>query len=403
MKPLITPEQADALLAAKGQAMQKTILMPFNKALNAVLAETVFSDRAYPPYSRATMDGIAFKQSDRQMGDTFLPLKHTQAAGQARTSLQAGTCTRIYTGAVLPEGADVVLRQEDVRFETQNGASYAYFSVPTESGQNIHPQGSDLAAGQVVLEAGTVLRAKELAVLATFGYADVLVYKKPKVLVFSLGDELVHPSQKNILSHQIRLSNAYSVGNLLKEWGLEADIHEVGIADNLEAAQTFFMQASINYDLLISTGGVSVGDTDHVLAACKYLNATPLFHGISQRPGKPLLFAATPKVCIFGLPGNPVSAYVCTLRYVLPFLRHCANQASNPPDLISLGSKVYFKPELTYFLPVKVARKVVEPLPTNTSGDLFSLTKAYGVVELPSHLSTFEAGSSWPVWKFSPD
>ncbi len=404
MEKLISTAEAHRILTQKAFEYRRVVRQSFQGALGLVLAEAIVADRAYPPYRRATMDGIALRSSDcALLSSKGLPIAWTQMAGKPLppSMLPEGACVRLYTGAVVPAEADVVLRQEDcIEVSTDVVRSSA---VPTK-GQNIHELGSDLQEATLYADMGYVLSSKELAALASFGYAEVLAYQKPRVVVLSLGDELVSIAQKPILPHQIRLSNAYAVGWLLQEWGFEVQIQENALSDDLNTISKTFEHLSGIYDVVVTTGGVSVGAADFVKNALKRIGASILLHGVAQKPGKPLLVAemraSGRQSLFFGLPGNPVSAYCCALRYVLPFLRLASAYKIQEPQRVELAQQIVFNPALTYFLPARLVEGLAWPMATNTSGDLFSLGRAEGLLELPALQTIFKKEATCLFYPF---
>ena len=280
-------------------------------ALGAVLAEDVVSAIDVPGDDNSAMDGYALRCEDLPGP---LPISQRIAAGAVGEPLRAGTAARIFTGAPIPPGADTVVMQENCRAEegvlTVNGA--------VASQQNIRPRGQDIAAGSVALRAGRRLRPQDLGLLASVGVARVKVFRRLKVAVLSTGDELVEPGTTELLSGQLYNSNRYTIAGLLAKLGLEF-IDAGIIPDDAQATAEALMEASRSADCVITSGGVSVGEEDHVKAQVERLGHIDLWK-LAIKPGKPLAFGAIADTPFIGLPGNPTSVFATFCLVARPFL-----------------------------------------------------------------------------------
>jgi molybdopterin molybdotransferase len=299
------------------------------RALHRVLAEPVAAGADVPPWPNSSMDGYAVKSADtqeaREAHPARLELAGRLAAGAlADRPLMAGEAFRIFTGAPLPEGADAVIPQEDVKAEDV----LVLVSGPVESGAYVRPRGEDIRAGEVVLDPGRRLGPAEIGLLAAIGRAHVRVVKRPRVGILSTGDEIADLGTP-LGPGQIRNSNSYSLMAQVTEAGGEAVL--LGVArDSLESIETR-LGWGLGCDLLISSAGVSVGDHDFVKAALEQLGAEQHLWLVDMRPGKPIAFATIPtargSLPVFALPGNPVSAMVTFELFVRPALLRMAGHA----------------------------------------------------------------------------
>ncbi|AKD55989.1 molybdopterin molybdotransferase MoeA [Spirosoma radiotolerans] len=377
-------------------------------AAGRVLREGVRADRDFPPFNRVAMDGIAIRFADYAAGQRTFRIEGTQLAGQPQQTLsEADTCLEIMTGAMLPIGADTIIRYEDVSIANSQ-ATIAIEDV--QLGQHIHPQATDRRADDELLSSGMRLGPSELAVAASVGQTTLTVTALPRVALISTGDELVDVSVTP-LPYQIRRSNTYMLRTALATLGIAATLHH--IIDDEAVLKDQLKTLLADNDVLILSGGVSAGKADFVPSVLAQLGVQKLFHKIEQRPGKPLWFGTTaaqdgntlagePKT-VFALPGNPVSTVLCAYRYVLPYLRTSLGLPLSPARYAQLATPVVFKPAITYFLPVHLTsepdgRMLAHPLPGSGSADFANLLAADAFMELPAERSEFEAGEAFRVW-----
>lgn len=396
---MISVEQAVATILAH-TAPFPICEVKLQAALGKVLAENVTADRDFPPFDRATMDGIAIRLQDFQQGQRSFKIEAIAAAGQPQCQLKhPNTCLEIMTGAILPDGADVVVRYEDV--EIKDGK--AFVTVPQLTAlQHIHLQGEDRKQGDVLLQRGTILGAAEIGIAATVGKSTLMVAATPKILIISSGDELI-PIHQTPLPYQIRQSNSYAIQAILESWGLETDISH--FPDDKEVIKTNLAAALEKYDFLILSGGVSEGKYDFIPKALSALGVNQHFHKVAQKPGKPLWFGTTKtgKV-VFALPGNPVSAFLCVYRYVQIWWRAAAG-CNQPLQYARLDETVEFKAPLTYFLQVRLRQDeagylIAKPVYGHGSGDLANLLDTDAFMELPKDKNRFEAGEVHLIWQY---
>jgi len=370
-------------------------------ACGRVLREQLVADRDFPPFDRVAMDGIAIRFEDFQNGIRNFRITGLQAAGSPQQQLIGkGTCLEVMTGAILPEGADVVVRYEDVSL-ADGHATVELDEVKFR--QNIHGQASDRPAGAVLAEPGMKISPAEIGVAATVGKAHIRVSSKPKVAVISSGDELV-PVEQVPLPHQIRRSNVHALSAALRQWGVEVSCHHV-VDEKEQIRNTLGALLESNHALVLS-GGVSMGKLDYLPEVLEELGVEKVFHRIAQRPGKPFWFGRKKGAAVvFALPGNPASSFMCLHRYFQPWLQHCLGQKAETPVYAQLSSDFTFKPPLTYFLQVKLAfdpAGVLTAIPYKGggSGDLANLVDADAFLELPAGETDFNKGEAYRVWKY---
>jgi molybdopterin molybdotransferase len=341
------------------------------------------------------MDGIALQSEAARGGARRFRIQATQAAGDPALTLDAkSACIEVMTGAVLPLECDAVVPFEEIA--ARGGEAELAEGVAVEAWQNIHRRGTDSRQGALLLTAGTRLSAPEVAIVASAGMARVRVSSQPMVVVISTGNELVEPGEP-ILPHQVRRSNVYAVAGVLRRQGFQrvAEDHVRDDADELKQRLKLHLDT---HDVVILSGGVSMGKFDLVPRALEELGVQAVFHRVAQRPGKPLWFGVAPSgAAVFALPGNPVSTLVCTTRYVVPALFAAMGQTRPPVEKIALGGPVTVKPALTWFMPVKLdaddwGRTWAVPAPTNGSGDFTALAGTDGFVELPPGPNTYAKG-----------
>ncbi len=379
----------------------ETVLL--DEANGRVLRQPVHADRDFPPFDRAAMDGIAIRFANFKAGNRVFRVTGTQFAGQPQQTLNEGhTCLEVMTGAMLPAGADTVVRYEDVTIA--NGQATVTIAN-VEPGQHVHPQATDRRAGDELLSIGIQLGPSALAVAASVGLSTLIVTALPRVALISTGDELVGVDDTP-LPYQIRRSNTYMLRAALASLGIKATLHH--IIDSEAVLNDRLAALLADNDVLILSGGVSAGKADFVPTVLEQLGIQKLFHKIEQRPGKPLWFGTSPAGVhpartVFGLPGNPVSTILCAYRYVLPYLRASLGLPADPVRYAQLAEPFTFKPNITYFLPVRLTtepdgRTVAHPLPGSGSADFANLLNANAFMELPAEGSAFKVGEAFPVW-----
>ncbi|MDP2654227.1 MAG: molybdopterin molybdotransferase MoeA [Candidatus Omnitrophota bacterium] len=380
---MILPAQADKLIARhlRDFPVERVAL---TDASGLVLREDIFADRDLPAFDKSTMDGIAVCLASWEHGTRKFVLEGVQPAGQKAPRLKRNDgCFEIMTGAMLPEGCDCVVPIERVRIE--NGHAVIASDAALSRGQFMVRQAADHKKGERLLAKGIRMLPPHTAVAASVGKSRVLVTRKIKVAVIATGNELVNIARQKIAPHQIRLSNSYALLSLLKRAGIfESELFH--IKDDPKALRSRLNKILKGFDVLVLSGGVSMGKFDYVPSVLKDLGVRVAFHKIAQRPGKPFWFGTSRKrQPVFALPGNPVSTLVCAYRYVVPHLLRAAGVKVLHPDSAALAKTLRVAPPLVKFLPVKFdprTQGAVRAVGYSGSGDYVSLAQADGFVEL---------------------
>jgi len=377
------------------------------QAVGRVLAEEVRSEREVPPFANSAMDGYAVRWDDVRDAGAEQPialgvLEVIQAGAMPTQTVTAGTASKIMTGAVIPPGADTVIRVEDT--EEQGGR--VWVKRPERLGTHIRASGEDIHRGQVVLGNGRVLRPADVGLLASAGRSTVLVRQRPRVAILSTGNELVEVDEA-LRPGQIVNSNAYTLAAAVQEAGGQPV--PLAIArDTLEEIRAALSEA-VRHDVVLSTGGVSVGDFDFVKAAMDELGIRRLFWQVAQRPGKPLTFGLLRERPYFGLPGNPVSALVCFYLYVRPALGRMMGQEKLFPPVVSatVGEDIPKAKGLTEFVRCRLTctngHYAVHSTGSQSSGVLSSLSLGEGLAIGPPELALLPKGMSVKVMVLNAD
>jgi molybdopterin molybdotransferase len=399
---LITPRQAEEAISARLTCLPIESL-PLTQCVGATLRENIYAERDQPPFDRVAMDGIAIDGASARSGDRRLRIQGTQAAGAAPMKLASpGNAIEVMTGAVLPIGCDCVIPVEQIT--VADGFAEIEATALATPYRNVHRRGSDGHQGALLLESGTLLRAPEVAVAASAGMARVRVSHQPAIMVISTGDELIEPGEP-IADYQVRRSNAYAVAATLRQRGF-GRIGDDHVMDDEVALHERLALHLTTHEVVILSGGVSMGRFDLVPKVLKELGVVEVFHKVAQRPGKPMWFGIGPLgQAVFGLPGNPVSTLVCLIRYVVPSLAAAMGARRVSPERLALAAPVTVQSELTYFLPVAVqiddwGRAWAEPRPTNGSGDFLSLSGTDGFAEIPPGTNTHPKGFVTTVYRW---
>lgn len=367
-------------------------MVALDQAYGRIVAAAVRATRALPPYDNSAMDGFAVRSAEVP---GTLPIAGTIAAGASADGvLDPGTVQRIMTGAPLPAGADAVVMRENV----DDRGDHAVFAQPVRVGRDIRRAGEDIAAGEVIASPGQLIDAGLVGVLAAQGISEVPVARRPRVAILSTGDELVDVATTPG-SGQIVSSNAYALAAQIREAGGEPV--DAGIArDNLDDSIAK-LRAALDADVLVSCGGVSVGDFDFVKEAFAATGVTVEFWKVAVKPGKPLVFGHGPGgVPVFGLPGNPVSAMVTFELFTRPALLAMQGAATldRPRAPVILASAYRKDPGRAHYLRARVRRDgtnlVAEPLAKQGSGMLSSMVGIDALVEFPREAGPQPAGAT---------
>jgi molybdopterin molybdotransferase len=392
----------DALRAVAAQAKPLPgESVPLAEALGRTLAADVRAGEDIPPFSKATMDGYAVRAADTRprenAGAVELEVTEDLPAGRvSRKALGPGQAVRIMTGAPLPKGADGVVMVED----TEKAGTRVKILRFVGPGDNVGEAGEDLKKGELILEKGEAIAPAEVGMLAALGKASVRVSRRPLVAVIATGDEIVEPGQK-IRPGQIRNSNGHALRAMALEAG--ARVSYLGIARDSNLSLRRKIQRAGTADILVLSGGVSVGDYDLVKDELRNLGVRPVFWQVRIKPGKPLFFGVRAKQLVFGLPGNPTSAMVTFHLFVRPAIQRMLGRKAAGPKAgqAVLERDVSLKPGRMQFLramPVGDGPELrVNPYPNQKSGVLRSMVKSRVLIIVPADVSRLERGQTVDV------
>jgi molybdopterin molybdotransferase len=403
---MITVREAlDLVLADVAPLGVETVALPH--AAGRVLAEAVTATRDVPPFRNTAMDGYAVRAADVASAASARPvrlriLEVVGAGAVPRAEVTGGTATKIMTGSPMPEGADAVVRIED----TSEAGGEVHIRVGVPAGANVRHPGEDMKVGERVLGAGRPLRPADIGLLASLGAAVVRVSRRPEVAILATGDELVEIGQP-LGPGQIVNSNAYTLAAAVEEAGAVARV--LGIArDSADATRRAFADALAS-DMVLSTGGVSMGSFDIVREVLAGLGVRERFWKVAQKPGKPLTFGVREPTPVFGLPGNPVSALVCFYIYVRPALRAMMGHEllHLPTVRATVEDDVHTAAGLTEFVRCTLDGEPhayrARSTGSQSSGVLRSLSLGAGLMVVPAEVRTVVRGSEVRVIKLAED
>jgi molybdopterin molybdotransferase len=359
----------------------------FLHALNRVLAEDVFSDVDMPPFDKAAMDGFACRRSD--LGDEMTIIETIPAGVVPQQPLEPGQCSRIMTGAMLPEGADTVIMVEHTQL-TEDGKVKFTASHTTA---NIAYKGEDVKKGDLMLKAGQLIHPSHIAIMAAVGCINPLVAVKPRIGILSTGDELVEPGEIPG-EGMIRNSNAWQLMAQVKKAGAIANYMGI-VPDKEEDTELAITNALSRNDVVLFTGGVSMGDYDFVPGAMQKNNVKILFQKVAVKPGRPTVFGVTDNAWIFGLPGNPVSSYINFEIFVKPLLFRLMGHEYAPVEMkLKMGAHyTRKKADRLEWVPVDIspAGEVV-PVSYHGSAHIHAVSLSKAIMEVPVDIYEFNKG-----------
>jgi molybdopterin molybdotransferase len=391
---LMAVETALALVAERVPPIADIETVPLIEADGRVLAEAIRAPINLPVFDNSAVDGYAVAFADLAPEDeTVLPLIGRVAAGDMAAPAKRGCAVRILTGAPMPEGTDTVFMQEDVRL----GDDAVILPAGLTRGANARPAGEDIAVGAEALPAGRRLQPRDVALLAALGLSQVQVRRRPKVAVFSTGNELREPGGA-LGAAAIYDSNRYSLMALMKRLG--CDVRDLGILpDRRDLTETALRDAARTVDLVVTSGGVSTGEEDHVKAAISGAGSL-VFWRLAIKPGRPVAMGLIDGTPLVGLPGNPVAVFITFAHVLRPFVQALAGEVVTPPTPAMVTADFDFEKKAGRREYVRVSlerrgdRVFAEKYPVDGAGVLTSLTRTDGLVEIPEATTRIVPGET---------
>lgn len=393
MEIMISVQKALNLINQEVSLME-SVEIPIELANGLVVAETIFSPENVPAFAQSSMDGYAFAYDENR---TNYKLVGEMAAGSGATfDLNKEEAVRIFTGAAVPFNADTVLMQEKALVQDGN---LEILDDQLKKGTNVRPIGSEITKGEKALEKGTILKPAVIGFLASMGISKIKVYPNPTVAIVVTGNELVTPGG-NLEYGQLFESNSFTLTSALKQIGIDA-ISVIQVKDDLKQLHSALSESIATHDLILISGGVSVGDYDFTLKALELSGVKSIFHKVKQKPGKPLLFATKSDTVIFGLPGNPASVLTCFYKYVLPAISKMTHQELELQSQKAIVQQEYNKLEgMTHFLRAKYQDNIVSLGIGQESYKLSSFAEANCLAVFPQEVTKTNIGETIDIHLF---
>ena len=381
---MIKVEEALTIIEANSAKMPAQQIA-VSKALGYVLAEKVISPIHMPPFRQSAMDGYAFIHSIKHQYDI---VSTSQAGDHSNLKLNANEAVRIFTGAFVPDDADTVVMQEHV---IANKNSILIAAMPAKSA-NIRPKGEQIAKDDIVFEAGTLMTPAAIGFLASLGITEIKVHKKPKVAVLVTGNELVKPGEK-LKKGKIYESNSVMLQAALETIGIKKT-KVYSVKDNLKATKKALKSILKKYDIVLISGGISVGDYDFVKEALLQNDVKELFYKINQKPGKPMFFGSKNETLVFALPGNPASSLTNFYIYVVPAIKSRIGflEIHKTKVIRKLNSDLKNNTGKTLFLKAKYNETHVEVLDSQSSAMLNTFAVANSLLIVPENIEEYKKG-----------
>ena len=396
MKAYLSLDEGLRILLDSARPVLRTEIVPLLEAAGRVLAQPVRAEMDVPPFQRAAMDGYAVRAQDTFGAGNFNPARLrlaevVHAADVAEGAVEAGICIQVATGAPVPAGADAVVQVEDTELEPAPDGTVVRIYTPVYPRQNVSQQGRDIPAGREVLQPGALLTPSKIGVLAALGLAQVSVFSRPVVAVIPSGNEIVPPGEPLAPGHIYDI-NSYTLAAVIQEHGGLPRLFPV-MRDTLEEVRRSLLEAAGVADLLVLSGGSSVGERDVMVQAVEGLGEVK-FHGIAVKPGKPTLCGVVQGRLVLGMPGYPTSCLTNGYGLLVPVLRQMAQL---PPPRTSGGLELPMARRFTstigrhQFLPVRTEEGQVVPA-FKESGAITSMADAEGYIEIPANVDLVEKG-----------
>ncbi|MEQ3656555.1 MAG: gephyrin-like molybdotransferase Glp [Dokdonia sp.] len=376
---------AQALVEKHSSRISQSSVIRLEEALGCVLSEDILSTIDMPPFRQSAMDGYALNVGN---SNSYRLVGEVKAGDNSNLLLNAGEAVRIFTGAPVPDTANTVVMQEKVN------ANDNHISIDDDVkiDMNIRPKGEQIKAGDVALEKGTTIKGAHIGFLASLGVTTVKVCRKPSIAIVVTGNELVRPGN-SLAFGEIYESNGIMLKSVLSELGYKK-VSTLSVEDDYESTKSILQEAIDNHDVVVVTGGVSVGDYDFVGKALNAIGVEEVFYKVKQKPGKPLFFGKKGEKSIFGLPGNPAAALSCFYIYVYPLLKRSQGASITSLQRISMPLKEAYtvKGTRAQFLKAKASEMGVMVLGGQSSAMVRAFGEANALVFIPEHISQIDKG-----------
>lgn len=385
---LMPIDEALALLLNNAEPITETEKLPLTEAQGRILAEGLSSTIEVPPHNNSSMDGYAVRSADlADSSEKLLPISQRIPAGVMGSELKAGTAARIFTGAPIPAGADAVVMQEVCtpvgEGESEEIGSAVKITGPVPAGKNIRNAGEDIKTGDAILKAGIKLKPQDIGLAASVGIGEVSVYKRLRVGIFFTGDELREPGE-TLEAGQIYNSNRHTMRGLLEN--LNCEIIDLGtVEDTLEATKAAMLKAAEQTDLIITSGGVSVGEEDYIRIALEEIGQLDMWR-INIKPGKPLAFGKVGNTPFLGMPGNPVSVFATFCIFARPFIlqKQGASETKANSFMVPAAFEWEKAGKRHEYVRAKTEDGAIKIFPHQGSGVLTSTSWANGLAIIPA-------------------
>lgn len=371
----------------------EVITTPLAQSLNHVIAEDVIAPMAMPPFDQSAMDGYALGEGNLNIGSSYQVVGEVAAGNSMQWTLKDGQCVRIFTGAAVPASAQTVVQQEWIK----RTGDFIVLQKEVKSAANIRKTGEQIKAGEIALHRGTLINAACIGFLAMLGISEVRVYSSAKVKIIVTGDELISPSAA-LGQGQIFESNGIMLQSALASAGIKAE--KVQVRDEFILTLEALKRALKEMDVVVITGGISVGDHDHVYEALQSLGVETVFYKVNQKPGKPFFFGKLGQKAVFALPGNPQASLTCFYVYVLPYL--CMMQHHPNPDLekrfLPLADDYQRSGDRAVLLNAVANSQEVRIQQGQSSGMLNTYASANAIVHFDEDTRSAKKGQQVEVW-----
>lgn len=398
---MVTVAQAEDLVNAQMRDYGSEKVNYIN-ACGRVLAENLVSDRDFPPFNRATVDGIGIAFNGTDTGIRNFKITGIQAAGAKPLAIStSGECIEIMTGAAIDASIDTIIRYEDIAIVNQVAILN---DIEIKRSQNIHRQGVDHKKGDVVANANTIITPATIGLAASIGKRELLVKKLPHTIIITTGDELISIDEEPN-AFQLRRSNGDTISSAIEQYGIYPD--SLHLRDDYEVIKQELDRCLGQYEVVIMCGGVSMGKFDYIPKVLDALGSEALFQKVRQRPGKPFWFGIHGDLkLIFAFPGNPVSVFLCLHRYFVPWLHATLGLKSKSLEYAILEKDISIPYPLQYFAQVRLRNNsqgqlFAEIVNGNGSGDFSNLIHTDAFMELPMNRNEFHAGEAYRIWRYA--